>query len=145
MGIADLHNIIRTQIQPQIAENKKLIIESNKEQEQKLLQERVVLQERFEIGQSKSEGNFQVLEVDVKGKIEEYVRQIKDSFGEDLKQQMLVHRKNMINAVETKCFNIDKDLDMIKQHLAGAQLIVQEPEKVHKMDKLDFTSGEEED
>ena len=37
MGIADLHNIIRTQIQPQIAENKKLIIESNKEQEQKLL------------------------------------------------------------------------------------------------------------
>jgi hypothetical protein len=32
----------------------------------------------------------------------------------ELKSQLNIHRKNMIDAVETKCFEIDKDYDSLK-------------------------------
>ena len=68
---------------------------------------------------------FKNLDNEVKGSIETHVESIKTNFAHELKQKLIVHRRNMIEAVETKCFEIDKDLDHIKMALQGAEIYVE--------------------
>lgn len=50
---------------------------------------------------------------------------------QDLKQQMVTHKKNMIDAVETKCHEMDIDLDSIKSMIDQA-IIVNIPPAVNE-------------
>ncbi len=91
----------------------------------KLLAERDVLANRFSKEQEDLSERFEVTEKAVKGTINGYVEAIKTKFTHDLKQKLIVHKRNMIEAVETKCFDLDKELDHIKQALQGAHIVVE--------------------
>jgi hypothetical protein len=78
------------------------------------------MQNKFERGSQKNMEEFEALSQVVKSSIGEYVETIKANFASELKQKLIVHRKNMIEAVETKCFEVDKDLDQVKRALLGA-------------------------
>lgn len=123
VDIQELHTIIRTQIKPVFIDHKKIIDDNHK-----------VVLERFEIDKNEyiqkfteflaqAELNFEELATSVRSKIDGYVESIKYSFQLDLKSQLNVHRKNMIDAVETKCFDIDKDYDNLKTTLDKVRLV----------------------
>lgn len=88
---------------------------------------------------------FKTAENEVKGTINGYVEDIKTNFAHELKQKLIVHKRNMIEAVETKCFELDKELDHIKQALQGAQIVVESspgPRRIPEnssMDEEDFS------
>jgi RNA-splicing ligase RtcB len=112
--IGELQGQIRTQINPNIAEVRRGLELTNQQLEAKLINERELLANRFKQCSEDLEDKFKELEVDITGSIDKHVESIKTNFAHELKQKLIVHRRNMIEAVETKCFDIDKDLDHIK-------------------------------
>lgn len=102
---------------PSIAEVRRNLEASNQQFDMKLLAERDVLANRFSKEQEDLSERFKSAESEVKGTINGYIEDIKTSFAHELKQKLIVHKRNMIEAVETKCFELDKELDHIKQAL----------------------------
>jgi hypothetical protein len=108
---------LRTQVNPSIAEVRRNLEASNHLFDMKLLAERDVLASRFSKEQEDLSERFKAAENEIKGTINGYVEDIKTNFAHELKQKLVVHKRNMIEAVETKCFELDKELDHIKQAL----------------------------
>lgn len=123
VAILEVNNNLKISVHPVLVELRKDLIIINEGVEDKLKEERARLDEKFVQGQTKHEEIFEDLTVEMKAKVDEHAELLKYSFGQDLKQQLVIHRKNMIDAVETKCFNMDNDLDNIKLTLDRAIIV----------------------
>jgi|LauGreDrversion4_2_1035121.scaffolds.fasta_scaffold202161_2 hypothetical protein len=50
----------------------------------------------------------------MKKKLEDHAEYLKNQQHQDLKNQLVIYKKNMIDAVESKCFDLDEDVDKIR-------------------------------
>jgi hypothetical protein len=50
----------------------------------------------------------------MKTQVSDHAEYLRNSSHQDLKNQLVIHKKNMIDAIETKCFDLDADLDLVK-------------------------------